>query len=96
MLLLDGDGPQVLLGLLGHVRGALLALHELLLARTILQAGRQVSAGWEKTFHNIYPTTNFRCRARMGKIDKSANPKLVYGFVPPPPLRSFPEYVSRA
>ena len=78
MLLLDGDGPQVLPGLLGHVRGALLALHELLLARPLLQAGRQVSAGWDKSFHNIHPTTNFRFCARMGKSDKSANPELVY------------------
>ena len=86
MLLLDGDGPQVLPGLLGHVRGALLALDELLLARTLLQAGRQVSAGWEKTFHNIHPTMKFRRRAQMGKTNKSAHPKLVYGFVPSRPL----------
>ena len=97
MLLLDGDGPQVLPGLLGHVRGALLALHELLLARTLLQAGGQVSAGWEKTFHSIHPTTNFRFRAERGKTNKSAHPKLVYGFVPPPPppSRSFPEDLSQ-
>ena len=86
MLLLDGDGPQVLPGLLGHVRGALLPLDELLLARPLLQAGGQVSAGWEKTIHNIHPTANFRYSAQMGKTYKSAHPKLVYGFVPSRPL----------
>ena len=95
MLLLDGDGPQVLPGLLGHVRGALLALHELLLAWALLQAGGQVSAGWEKTIHNIHPIANFQYSTQMGKTYKSAHPKIVYGFIPPPPFRSFPEDLSK-